>query len=380
MTIDKLLCFLESYKNKRPAANKAHLESLITKEFDLTKQRSVWTGSDFSIRFSTANEGTFSNVVLSLSALRKYDDKPFIICVVKPDSLEFLLSNSTFLKKISHSSHQFRIDNIRGSFLGHDIIRDYDGIKNSPENFEKLFSIHAKQKWDDNIHRLVEATNNIVAQGEIFYPSAIELRNIIAAPCLAGSILAQSNYIAVKKELVKVILKKRRDILEIAKIDNVNLRGNAIEQIITGEGNAHSFEDMTKILPDNINLKVEIKSTLLGRSSNPKAYNVDKMLKIISRGNAICVFCFIGVNLPEEEILVKVVSIFDKTVLEATGLQFHWAGRNSRGVTQLTGETILPVFEPSFEEFIDIKKAQLFLTKLLRRNKTCRLPHSKVRE
>jgi hypothetical protein len=37
---------------------------------------------------------------------------------VRPKDVEFLLANATFLKKISHSSHQLRIDNVKGSFSG----------------------------------------------------------------------------------------------------------------------------------------------------------------------------------------------------------------------------------------------------------------------
>ena len=63
-----------------------------------------------------------SNTVLSLSALQKYDDKPFIVCIVTPDTNYMMLANSTFLKKISHSSQELRVDNIRGSFNGSDIM------------------------------------------------------------------------------------------------------------------------------------------------------------------------------------------------------------------------------------------------------------------
>jgi len=36
-------------------------------------------------------------------------------------------SNTTFLKKISHSSHELRTDNIKGSFNGSDIMVVYEG-------------------------------------------------------------------------------------------------------------------------------------------------------------------------------------------------------------------------------------------------------------
>src|ERR1700737_1738658 len=49
---------------------------------------------------------------------RRFAHVSFIGVVLRPTGLELLLSNSTFLTKISHSSQQLRTDNIRGSFLG----------------------------------------------------------------------------------------------------------------------------------------------------------------------------------------------------------------------------------------------------------------------
>jgi hypothetical protein len=42
----------------------------------------------------------------------------FFVCVVRQSENELLLSNSTFLKKISHSSHELSLTNIKGSFNG----------------------------------------------------------------------------------------------------------------------------------------------------------------------------------------------------------------------------------------------------------------------
>jgi hypothetical protein len=50
------------------------------------------------MRFSEARTGSFSNTVLSLSALKAYDQNPFVIVVARPDRVDFLLANSTFLK------------------------------------------------------------------------------------------------------------------------------------------------------------------------------------------------------------------------------------------------------------------------------------------
>ncbi len=121
-----LVSFLETYSQNHPSCSKDELARVATAHFHLNKERSVYFCPEFAIRFSSASGPTFSNVVISLSALRKYDHTPFLICIVRPTGIELLLANTTFLKKISHSSHQLTVDNIRGSFLGHDIARTYE--------------------------------------------------------------------------------------------------------------------------------------------------------------------------------------------------------------------------------------------------------------
>ena len=65
------------------------------------------------------------------------------------------------LRKISHSSQELRVDNIKGSFNGSDIMRDFMGVSNEPDNFEFLFTSHRNYTFEENLERLVEATNNI---------------------------------------------------------------------------------------------------------------------------------------------------------------------------------------------------------------------------
>lgn len=149
--LSELASFICSYAANNPGCSKTKIAKAAASRFGLEKTRSVYHRSEFAIRFSTATGQSFSNVVLSLSALQKYDCSPFIVCVVRPRSIELLLANSTFLKKISHSSHQLRVDNIRGSFLGQDILRDYNDIKNSPENFDTLLEIHNQFTWQENL-------------------------------------------------------------------------------------------------------------------------------------------------------------------------------------------------------------------------------------
>lgn len=70
-------------------------------------------------------------------------------------------------------------------------------------------------------------------------------------------------------------------------------------------------------------------------------------------------FFFVGLDMPRQALSSCFVSTLDRTILGATRIQHHWAGRNSRGVTQLTG--ILPVFEPDFKETLDVQQAKVVL-------------------
>jgi hypothetical protein len=356
--------FIRSLKEKSPHSSKDQIASATATQFNLKLSRKVFHRTEFAIRFSTAKGSSFSNTVLSLSALAAYDKAPFIICIVKPKDVEFLLANSSLLKKISHSSHQLRIDNVKGSFLGHDILRDLEGLRNCPGNFEKLFSIHGEFTWDENLLRLVEATTAIVPTGVRFNPSAPETANILAAAAVANRISATSEYLGIQKELARIVTQEREAILLAAKIDNINERGNTFEQIITRSGNVHGIQDLQFTLPNEVLLFVDLKTKLLNLASSPKAYNIDKFLKLLSTGNNSLSFFFVGIDVAKQSLCTRLVSVLDSTILKATCIQFHWAGRNSRGVTQLTGD-LSPIFAADFKEKIDPLEATNFLQKFM---------------
>lgn len=362
--LSQLCAFLQGYAKGRVRYAKDELSKAVATEFCLTKKRSVFYQDEFAIRFSSVRGSSFSNGVLSLSALQEYDQRPFIVCVVNPEMIELLLANATFLKKISHSSQQLRTDNIRGTFLGHDILRVYEGIVNSPEFFDELFDIHSQFTWDENIARLVESTNAIVPTGQRFEPTDEDRENILVSPTIARSLSEHPEYIQLGQELNGLVEKNLEAILEAAKIDNVNLRGNKIEQIITTAGNYHTLEDFSRTLSLGHEVKVDIKTKILTLSSSPKGYNIDKVLKTLAIGKTVFSFFFIAINPDEEFVVTCLVSILDKKILNATRIQFHWAGRNSRGVTQLTGD-LAGLFADDFKETVDIEQAQAFLQNLL---------------
>jgi hypothetical protein len=360
----ELVEFLIEYSTENPRTPKREIALATAMRFGLEKHRSVYVGAHFAIRFSSASSASFSNVVLSLSALRALDNNPFLVCIVRPTGLELLLVNSTFLKKISHSSHQLRINNVRGSFLGHDILRIYGDLTNKPSNFDKMFSAHQEFAWEENLERLVEATNNIAPTGIRFDPTDVACENILASANIAYSLSNHPEYLAVEAVLREIVHSNEGAIIEAAIIDNVNERGNKIEQLITQGGNLHGVEDITFSLDLGPRVLVDVKTKILTLTSSPKGYNIDKLLRTLSGGNTVFSFFFVGIAVSSKEIRTRLVSFLDRTILNATRIQFHWAGRNSRGVTQLTGD-FSRIFEMDFCESIDLSNARVFLEELI---------------
>ena len=120
--------YIAELKMAKPSANKAEIQANFELKFKPTRARSVFVGDGYALRFSEALTGSFSNTVLSLSALQIHDSRPFLVVAVRENSIDFLLANASFLKKISHSSLMLRADNVKGSFNGSDILVEYDGI------------------------------------------------------------------------------------------------------------------------------------------------------------------------------------------------------------------------------------------------------------
>ena len=81
---DALQKLLELVKANDEINDKARLARVVAEAFRLTKDRSVYYCAEFAVRFSSSASRNFGNTVLSLSNLRKYDDRPFIVCLVTP--------------------------------------------------------------------------------------------------------------------------------------------------------------------------------------------------------------------------------------------------------------------------------------------------------
>lgn len=357
--MNKLHELLEFVSTHHGINDKDTLAALIVERFGLTKDRKVFYCTDFAIRFSKSAGPSFANTVLSLSNLQKVDDIPFLVCLVTPTENYVLLANSTFLRKISHSSQGLRVDNIKGSFNGSDITREFEGISNEPKNIDRLFDIHRTIGFEENLPRLVEATNNIVPTGNKFVVSPDAESRIMEAPARAASFVASPDAITLKKELDDRVNQFKNEILVASMIENVNVRGRIIEYLIAGEDEAlrqqlivalqnkssvpafktdNTLGDYQRIF-DDFFTETDVKTKIMILSSNPKAYNLDKILEFLATEKSVFMFYFVGVDLTKI-VNTVLVSMFQTDLLASTILLKHWSGRNSRGVSQFHGKTI----------------------------------------
>lgn len=364
--------------------DKTVLTGLVVDHFHLTQDRSVYYCAWFAVRFSSSQSESFSNTVLSLSNLQKVDDRPFFVCLVTPNANHLYLANSTFLKKISHSSQELRENNIRGSFNGSDIMRYFDDISNTADNFERLYNIHHGIGFEGNLVRLVEATNNISPTGKKFVATQAAKVLIMDAPARASTFVASDDAVELKRELDAKVHRFRNEILLAALIENVNVRGRIIEYLITGEDERlrqdliAALKDRSKGLPqfktenalgdysrsfEQFTTATDVKTKIMILDSNPKAYNLDKILEFLATPRSVFMFYFVGVD-PDRIVNTVLISMFQTKLLAATILLKHWAGRNSRGVTQIEGKTISQlIIKP--ETAINVEAAETFLDKIL---------------
>ncbi len=361
--LDEVLDFIELYKSENVDAGKNVVQAAVRENFEYVHDRSLCVLPHLAIRFAEANAGTFSNTVVSLSKIHQFDHIPVVVVVVRPRSVEFLLANSTFIRKISHSSQKLAIDKVRGSFNGSDIIRQVNGIANERQNFASLFALHREKPWSENLARIVKATAVIAPRGVRFAPTLDEIERILASPGFSSKVLSDVAYRDTAQALYQMVKERSGEILTAAGSENVNLRGNGIEQILTAEVNAHALGDMHYEFR-NFNLTVDIKTKLLNRSSAPKLYNVDKMLRLLSSGRSVFSLLLIAIDVQRRIVIPRLVSVLDRRIIQATKVQFHWAGRASLGVTQLAGD-LTPLLADDFVDDIDIESAKEMLLRFL---------------
>lgn len=373
-------------ENNDGIADKKKLAEIVKKEFNLVKDRSVYYCDDFAIRFSQSENKRMSNTVLSLSALQKYDDKPFIVCVVSSKVNYLMLANTTFLKKISHSSQELRVDNIKGSFNGGDIMMEFESLENEPASFEHLFAYHSGLTFQDNLERLVESTNGIVGRVQKFEVTDRNKQTILDAVDRAISFSDSDIYNELKKDLDDRVAKVQGEIAIAAFIDNVNVRGRIIEYLITDNGSTlknqiidalknkkplpqfkteDKLGDYSRTFPEYVT-ETDIKTKVLFLDGNPKAYNVDKLLEFLATDKSVYMIYLLGID-DDGTIIARLCSAFDNRLVDATNIIHHWAGRNSRGVAQFIGHALTQILNDKNGTIISKTKAGMFVEDMINR-------------
>jgi len=378
--IDRLDALKQFIRKHQGVNDKSKLTKMVVEEFALTRDRSVFYCNDFAVRFSTARSRNFSNTVAGLSKLQK-----FVVCLVTPTENHLLLANSSLLCKVSHSSQELRVDNIRGSFNGSDIAKDLDGIENNADNLRTLFDVHSEIGFEENLPRLVETTNNISPTGKKFSVSAQCRPTIMDAPERASEFIGSDEFTILKSELDTKVKEFKNEILVASLIENVNIRGRVIEYLIAGHDDQlrkalldalrtrepnglpkfktdNTLGDYQRIF-DRFHTETDVKTKIMVLSSNPKAYNIDKLLEFLSMEQSVFMFYFVGVAL-EEDVKTALVSIFHTELLATTITLRHWAGRHSRGVTQFNGSVVNQIIRHPTNN-VDVEGATIFLKNLI---------------
>ena len=380
--------FVDDIISNAPTGDKDSVIKYVCDKYHFTRDRKVYYCRYFAVRFSYSQSGSFSNTVLSLSALQKYDKIPFFVVLVRNSATNILyLTNSSFLSKISHSSKRLTMCNIRGSFNGSDIIKEYNGLKNSPENFDALFALHEGLEWEDNLFRLVEASSAIKPTSKKFNPDETELSKIYHSIARASLFIRSENFEVLNQDLNERCNKCRDALLVASHIENVNLRGRLIEFLITADDALRDkmgaiLRDREQLLPefstrddlgdyirvfDNGKTYTDIKTKILYLDSAPKAYNIDKFLKKMAESDSSFFFFLIGID--EHGLFnTALCSVYHADLIDASIVQHHWAGRATRGVVQLNGKVLNEILnEKDFVNKIDSQKATQYLKDLLAR-------------
>lgn len=377
--IEQLVDFISSRDGN---TDKSRLQNAVQEAFDLVKERSVYYCDWFAIRFCKAASRNFGNTVLALSALHRYDDIPFIVCLVTPARNYLMLANTTFLRKISHSSQELRRDNIKGSFNGSDIMREFEGVENIPDNFEFLYNSHENYTVEENLDRLVEATNNIAPTGRRFMPTESQVEFIKESVDRAISFLHSEECEILNDDLNDRVRAVESEIAIASLIDNVKIRGQIIEYLITAEDDLkntlmrclHEKKPLPQVFTadelgdyerefDHYLTETDIKTKVLFLSSNPKGYNIDKLLSFLSEEKSVYLVYVVAID-EDRTIQTRLCSMFNRQLLSGTRIIKHWAGRNSRGVTQYEGRALEAIVE-DFDFGIDYEASQDIITDFL---------------
>ena len=142
-----------------------------------------------------------------------------------------------------------------------------------------------------------------------------------------------------------------------------NLRNVLIDALHTGRPlpeiyTADELGDYERNFED-FDTETDIKTKVLFLSSNPKGYNIDKLLSFLSTEKSVYLIYVVAID-EHRHISTRLCSMYNRQILDGTRIIKHWAGRNSRGVTQYDGSALeSTIFE--FDNTINAYAAERFI-------------------
>lgn len=204
------------------------------------------------------------------------------------------------------------------------------------------------------------------------------------SPSRAIEFVNSTEYHVLKQELDDQVHRYQKEIIIAALIENVKIRGTVIEYLIAGAdeelrnelimallskngylpkiSDKHSLGDISREFVKYMT-ETDVKTKIMVLNSNPKAYNIDKILEFLSTDRSVFMFYFVGLDLAKI-VNTTLTSMFQIDLCKTTIILPHWAGRNSRGVTQLEGKTIEDTIRNP-DNRIGVDEAKCLLNKLI---------------
>lgn len=344
MRLGEFVDFNCRWRDEHPEGAKAALAAALSEQFALEKDGALLVGAAAAVRVNQIRTGSsYSNTVVAFRKLQQYDDRPILACLLHPAGVDLRLANTTFVAKVSHSSHGFSLQHPVGSILGSDIGLWHDGVPNEPARFEELWEHHRATDAGANLARVAAATQAIGASARPWVPDAAERRNILAAASLNSRVGTMPEYAQAARDLDARVQSCRSEILVAADDENRKTRGDAIEQIVSGLARSHDLADLT----------IEV-----------AAVAIDKFLRLLARGDRLLAMFFVGVDPARGIVHTRLCSVLDRTLLRAGRVEARWSARGGRGTVQFRG-SIAPIWDADFAEVIDVAEATAFLERLL---------------
>ena len=87
-------------------------------------------------------------------------------------------------------------------------------------------------------------------------------------------------------------------------------------------------------------------------------------MEFLASQKAVYMIYLLGVG-EDRHIVERLCSSLDERLIAATTIQHHWAGRNTRGVTQFLGHVLKEILEGPNETVINSEKAHKFIDELI---------------